>query len=172
MIKNIKNASPIRRSQDVTETWVENPTRHPGLPQRSPANVYARSFTSLQTDLMADQHLVRFGTAFLFQRTTSSCDVCLNELGSEPNVGGRMIQLGNVISESLPESARQQAGLFKVPRAVTQTILTKSPGLQSNTVGDYFITHKHTVLVLRCFHPQGPTLTFGQKNNRWFLPFF
>lgn len=54
MTTNVPNVGPIRLSQDVTETWVENATRHPGLPQRSPANVHTHSFTSLQTDLMAD----------------------------------------------------------------------------------------------------------------------
>lgn len=48
-----------------------------------------------------------------------------------------------MISQSLPESARQRAGLFKEPGADAQMILIKSPGPRLNTIEEYFRTHTH-----------------------------
>lgn len=80
-----------------------------------------------------------------------------------------MTRLGNVISESLPESARQRVGSPKVPGAVAQTVLIQSPGQRTNTMTDYVSAHKYPPTHTHgpeMFPPTGPNIDIWTEKTQ------
>lgn len=91
------------------------------------------------------------------------------ELGSEPNVGGQMIALGNVISESLPKSARHRAPAEGLPLELNG-FKVEYHRLFKWT--DMILVQLNTSWSAEMFVPAGPDINVWNESQQMFSAVF